>query len=220
MYFKKGKDIMKKGLLLLMAAVISMSLVSCGNKTSDSADGTVNTETSETAGTQGTDNSSTAGESTTPLPGTSLDNAADEVDMGKIDGTKLDDSTPEDSSLNDSADIGNFKVSIEDAKVIDYEGNKVVIVSFDFKNGNSTPMAFSGIMSVEATQNGSELRSVLVANVEGVNINSSIQEVESGKTITVQKAYLLSNETSDINIRVYKYGEPGGDSVSKAFKLS
>lgn len=209
-------NIMKKGLLLLMAAIVSMSLVSCGNKTNDSADGTQSSEAT-TSATQGTESTQ---ESTTPVPGTSIENASDEVDMSKIDGTELSDTTPEDSSLSDSAKIGNFDVSIEDAKVIDYEDNKVVVVSFKFKNGNSTPMAFSGIMSVEATQNGSELRSVFVSDVEGVNLNSTIQEVESGKTTTVQKAYLLSDETSDVNIRVYMYGEPGGDSVAKAFKLS
>ena len=197
-----------------MAAIISMSLASCGNKTNDSADGTQNTEATAAA-TQEAEQ-----ENTTPVPGTSIENASDEVDMNKIDGTSLSDTTPEDSALSDSAKIGNFDVSIEDAKVIDYEGNKVVIVSFKFKNGNSTPMAFSGIMSVDATQDGSELRSVFVTDVEGVNLNSTIQEVESGKTTTVQKAYLLSDETSDVNIRVYMYGEPGGDSVSKAFSLS
>lgn len=205
---------MKKGLILLVAAILSMSLAACGNKT-DENNSVSETTASDTANNTSTENSPAP----TVVAGTAIEGAGDEVNMKKVEGTKLDDTEPEDKSLSPSGTIGNFDVSIEDAKVIDYEDSKVLVVSFKFKNGNSTPMSFSGIMTVDATQNGSKLRPAPVFDVEGINTNSAIEEIEGGKTTTVQKTYVLNDDTSDVNIVVYKYGEPGGDSISKSFKL-
>lgn len=207
---------MKKGLILLMAAAMSLSIAACGNKDDGNSNGSAS-ETQSTA-TESVDNTENT-PAPTPVQGTAIEGAGDEVDMKKVDGTELDGTDAEDATLSDSAKIGNFDVAIKDAKVIDYEDNKILVVSIDFKNGNSTPMSFNGIMSVDATQNGSELRPAVVVDVDGININSTIEEIPSGKTTTVQKTYVLNDESSDVNILVYKYGEPGGDAITKSFKL-
>lgn len=219
---------MKRAISLFLAALTAVSMTAaCGNKTnsddkSENKTGVTSTEAVDNEnGTETTEQTETAEQ-----PSLNVDGAADEVDMGKVDGTKLDDTAAEDSSLEAKGDIANCEVTIDDAKLIDYtdaisgEQMKVVVVSFKFKNNNSTAQSFDGLLSVEATQGGNNLRQTLVAGVEGVNANSAISSVESNDTITVQKTYKLNDETTDINITVYKYGESSGASVSKAFKLS
>ena len=200
---------LKKGLLILMAAMLTLSMASCGGDKNDS-DNTVSTEVS----TQAADNATEE-----PAATLDVDNAADQVDMGKVEGTKLEDTTSEDSSLSASGEIGSFEVSIEDAKVIDYEGNKVIAISYKFKNNTSEPRSFDSMMTTDVTQNGSELPPIVVTGVEGLNTNSAMTQVESGDSVTLQKTFILRDEASDVNVVVHKYEEPQGASVSKAFKL-
>lgn len=209
---RKGMFELKKGLLILMAAMLTLSMASCGSNKKDS-DNTTDTVSTE-ASTQAADNATEE-----PAATLDVDNAADQVDMGKVEGTKLEDTTSEDSSLSASGEIGNFEVSIEDAKVIDYEGNKVIAISYKFKNNTSEPRSFDSMMTTDVTQNGSELPPVVVTGVEGLNTNSAMTQVESGDSVTLQKTFILRDEASDVNVVVHKYEEPQGASVSKAFKL-
>lgn len=207
---------MKKGLIMFLAALTALSLTTaCGNKknTNDTAD-TVPKATAAADKAEGE-----TGQALT------VEGAEKEVNMNKVEGTKLEDTEPEDSSLEAGGEIANCDVTIADAKVIDYkdtisgEEMKVAVVSFNFKNNNSTTQSFDGLISVDASQDGSALIPVLVTGVEGVNTNSAMANVESRKSITVQKTFRLNDETTDINITAYKYGESSGASVSKAFKL-
>lgn len=194
-----------------MAAMLTLSMASCGGDKNDLD----NTNTASTeASTQAADNATEE-----PAATLDVDNAADQVDMEKVEGTKLEDTTSEDSALSASGEIGSFEVSIEDAKVIDYEGNKVIAISYKFKNNTSEPRSFDSMMTTDVTQNGSELPPIVVTGVEGLNTNSAMTQVESGDSVTLQKTFILRDETSDVNVVVHKYEEPQGASVSKAFKL-
>jgi hypothetical protein len=191
---------MKKGIALMISAIMALAIAGCSNKKND------------TTQTPASDNAPAATEETI---GTALENASKEVDMDKIDGKELNDVDTE----NDEAVLGRYEVSVDEAKVIDYNGEKVVIVSFDFENNTSDQIAFDGAMSVKVTQNDSELRGTVVTGVKGVNINSSFEPVKSGRDITLQRAYVIEDETAPINVAVYKYGEEGGAAATKTFNL-
>ena len=206
----------KKGLLILAAAMLTLFMAACGNNTDDTAatNDPAATNASETAG------QTEAAETPAVPQGTlTVEGAADEVDMGKVEGEKLSDTTPEDSNLEASGEIGNFEVAIEDAKVFDYEGQRVIALSYKFTSHNASPTSFSSVLSTEVTQDGNNLAPIVVLGVEGLNTNSMQERVENDDTITVQETFILSNEQSDVNVVVHKYDDPSGASVSKAFSL-
>ena len=207
-YRMKGMLKLKKGLLILIAAALSLSMAACG-KDKENAD----------PGNSGNDAAVTGTADATETPTLAVEGAAEQVDMGKVDGTELKDTEPEDTALSAKGEIGNFEVAIKDAKVIDYEGQKVIVISYDFTSHNATPTSFTSIMQTEVTQAGNDLRPAVVLGVEGVNTNSSLEQVETDGTVTVQETFILNDETTDVNVTVHKYGETSGTSVSKAFAL-
>ncbi len=201
-----------------MAAMLSMSMAACGNNTDDAASGT-NAPAAESTAAADAASADPAATDSAPQATLAVEGAADEVDMGKVEGTELKEATSEDNALESSGEIGNFKVSIEDAKVFDYEGSKVIAISYEFESNNSTPTSFDSIMTTEVTQDGNALAPIVVIGVEGLNTNSAMEQVEAGNKVTLQKTFILRDEQTDVNVVVHKYEEPEGASVSKAFSL-
>ena len=194
---------MKKNISLILAAVMIVTVTGCSKKTADN-----------TAATQTAD--ATQSSQTANTVGTAVENASKEVDMDRVQGKEAADVETE----ADEAVIGGYEVSIEDAKVIDYNEEKVIIVSFDFENNTSSSIAFDGAMTVDISQNDTKLRGTVVTGIEGVNINSAFETVKSGDDITLQKAYILEDETSPVDVSVYKYGESDGNAVAKTFNIN
>lgn len=196
---------MKKFSVLLLVAVLMMSVASCGKKDSGITDtsgaATPTAETTQTAEASG---------------GDIIEGAGKEVDMDKIEGKKLESTADE----TGQGKISSFDVSIDDAKLMDYEGGKILIVSFSFKNNTSSATSFDGFMSVDVTQDGKNLRPAVITGVEGLNINSSFEQIEAGAKTNVQKTYIVSDETTPVDVVVYKYGEPDGDMLTKSFNLN
>lgn len=225
---------MKKNIALILAAVMMTAVVGCSKKKADTTDSSVaknevastqtaeadSTTTTETADSTdvtstATADTATTDTATTEVAGTAVENASKEVDMDKVPGKEV----AEIETEADEALIGNYEVSIEDAKVIDYNDEKVIVVSFDFENKTSSPIAFDGAMTVDIFQNDAKLRGAVVTGIEGVNINSAFEIVKSGDDITLQKAYVLEDESTPVDVSVYKYGEADRDTVTKTFNL-
>lgn len=203
-----------------MAAMLAMSMAACGNNTDDAASGTNAPAAESTAAADAASAApDAAATDSAPQATLAVEGAADEVDMSKVEGTELKETTSEDNALESSGEIGNFKVSIEDAKVFDYEGSKVIAISYEFESNNSTPTSFDSIMTTEVTQDGNALAPIVVIGVEGLNTNSAMEQVEAGKKVTLQKTFVLRDNETDVNVVVHKYEEPEGASVSKAFSL-
>ena len=59
----------------------------------------------------------------------------------------------------------------------------------------------------------------VITNMEGINILSGVEAIESGKSTTVQKTYILSDDTTPVEVRAYKYAESSGDSLNAVFNL-
>ena len=193
---------MKKFILIMAALIITVSAAGCKNNENTSD----NTQSSSTDSVQ-----------------QQLDNygkdASDNVDMDKIEGTELKEAENEDG-LKSGDKIGNYEVSIEDAKIIDYQDSKVVLVSFEFKNNSSQDVNFAGAMSVEADQGESELPPVVVTNVEGFDSTTLAQTVSNGEKIKVQKSYKLLDETTPVTIRVEAFDKANNEgNIEKTFNI-
>jgi hypothetical protein len=137
--------------------------------------------------------------------------------MKKVEGDKVKAEKRDNEPV--SGTIAGLKVGIGDAKVMQTEQSKIFVVTFDFKNTTGSPLAFDNIISVDVTQNGSKLMPTVITNMEGINILSGVEAIESGKSTTVQKTYILSDDTTPVEVTAYKYAEASGDSLNAVFNL-
>lgn len=141
---------------------------------------------------------------------------SDKVDMNKLEGESL--KTAEGD--NDSATLEETAVSIEDAKVIDYEGKKLVVISYKFTNKSDNAESFTALMKTDAYQDGMSIARALVkSDIEGFEPDSTAEIIDAGKTITVQEAYVLANDTAPVEAVVKEFHSESGVSVSKTFNL-
>lgn len=202
---------MKKFIAIFAVVALMLSASACGkkDKTDNSATPTSVSDTS--------DGSAAVDENGNEIKGTAVVGAGDEVDMKKVEGDKVKAEKKDNEPV--SGTIAGLKVGIGDAKVMQTEQSKIFVVTFDFKNTTSSPLAFDNIISVDVTQNGSKLMPTVITNMEGINILSGVEAIESGKSTTVQKTYILSDDTTPVEVRAYKYAESSGDSLNAVFNL-
>lgn len=141
---------------------------------------------------------------------------SDKIDMDKLEGDTL--QTANDD--NDSATLEETAVSIEDAKVIEDEGRKLFIVSYKFTNKSDNAESFTSLMKTDAFQDGMSISHALVkSEIEGFEPDSKAEIIDAGKTITVQEAYVLANETAPVEVVVQEFHSESGVSVTKTFNL-
>lgn len=202
---------MKKFIAIFAVVALTLSASACGkkDKTDNSATPTSVSDTS--------DGSAAVDENGNEIKGTAVVGAGDEVDMKKVEGDKVKAEKKDNEPI--SGTIAGLKVGIGDAKVMQTEQSKIFVVTFDFKNTTGSPLAFDNIISVDVTQNGSKLMPTVITNMEGINILSGVEAIESGKSTTVQKTYILSDDTTPVEVRAYKYAESSGDSLNAVFNL-
>lgn len=202
---------MKKFIAIFAVVALMLSASACGkkNKPDNSA---APTSVSDTR-----DGSAAVDDDGNEIKGTAVVGAGDEVDMKKVEGDKVKAEKRDDKPV--SGTIAGLKVGIGDAKVMQTEQSKIFVVTFDFKNTTGSPLAFDNIISVDVTQNGSKLMPTVITNMEGINILSGVEAIESGKSTTVQKTYILSDDTTPVEVTAYKYAEASGDSLNAVFNL-
>lgn len=139
------------------------------------------------------------------------------VDMDKVDGKEATSQTAEDAYMGT---VGNSEVVIGDAKVIEYEGENVVIVSFTYRNNASNAASFQSKFDVSATQDESLLPPAVVADVEGVDTLSTSVRIETGDTITVQKAFKLRDTSAAVKVELKEFGKTENvTAIEKVFDL-
>ncbi len=180
---KTNKINMKKTLVITaVSLILALSVTGCGCKKSSS-----NTSGSDNAYTQDVEQ-----------------NYSKNVDMDKVDGQEAASETEESAY---KGKVGDSQIVIEDAKIMEYEGDKVAVVSFSYTNKGSDAASFSSLFSVTAYQNMSELPSAVVV-ADGVEILSAEERVEKGKTITVQKVFKLRDDSAlTVNVTEFNQNE-------------
>ncbi len=193
---------MRKFLTILAATALMLSMAACGNNDPSSS--------TEQGGATIDDNGNA-------VIGTTIDGASAEVDMDKVEGTEL--KLDKKASGDTKAELGGLKVELGEAKIMDTEEGKLLILSFEFKNKTADPIGFDNIVEVEVSQNNSELRTTLVNGVEGINVRSGIELIDPGKSTVVQKAYPIFDSEAPVVVTAYKYGAPADDRITATFNL-
>ena len=98
--------------------------------------------------------------------------------------------------------------------------SKVLVVEYKFTNKTATATKFASVIVADAFQDGSPLAPAATFNAEGYEILTVAQDVKYNETITVQKAYVVADETLPVTVNVSKHGNAGGSQmVSKTFDL-
>ncbi len=185
---------MKKNLMIITAALILVLSVSgCGKKN--------NTNGNTPQSTAQTDVS---------------DAYSQPADMDKVPGEAASSDTEKEKY---TGKLGNYEVTIEDAKIVDNNGQDAVIVSFEFKNKSDSAVPFSGVMDVMAYQDGIKLPGTVVSNIEGVNMLAIAEHVEKGDSIKVQQAYSLRDKSLPLEIEVREFNPSDDSALVKVFNF-
>ncbi len=107
----------------------------------------------------------------------------------------------EKSNVSDSKEKTTVKI-VDYSLSTDYEGKDIVLVDFEFYNGEDKNINFSTKFSAAAFQNGVECDSIVIMGLESdTDLTKVLNDVQPGASYTVTKAYKL-NDMSDAEIIV------------------
>lgn len=120
-------------------------------------------------------------------------------------------SGPEDSSIAveqaesvgaENGVFGDYVVYVEGARLTsDYEGKPAIIVSYNFTNYSEESQSFWTAFADTLYQNGVGLSTAVLLD-DSYNEMSQTQEIKKGASITVEKAYVLNDSESDIEVEI------------------
>lgn len=207
---------MKKIITIALASLLLVSAAGCANTTGNNVKSTVKPQTDASAGYEnGETQNGTVDENGNIVAGTA-DFSPEQVDMSKVEGTELK-SNSDSSSVKGT--VGTADVEIKDAKLIEYNGEDVAVVSFKYKNNSDTEMPFTGSLKVEALQDGNTLTPTVVTGIEGITMMSMTENVAKGEEITVQMAFRLrdKNHPLEVNVSEFFVNENSTEGLTKVF---
>lgn len=154
--------------------------------------------------------------------GISLFGGSDETDTAQPAGQAQSDSANvAQDETSDGGNLGDYDVQLKSSKIVnDYEGKKALMVTYTFTNYAEDPSNFSTALLATAYQNGVELSTAILYDVDGYDGESSLKNVQTGKSIDVQEAYVLDDETSEVEITVSDWLSLTDKSVTYNISLS
>lgn len=105
---------------------------------------------------------------------------------------------PQQATQQESGEeASKYAVSIDDCTVTaDYSGASAIVVTYTFTNNSDKAVPFMTAISAKAFQNGVQLDTAIV---EDIDAQSTMNEIKSGATTTVQQAYVLDDQ-SDVSV--------------------
>ena len=121
--------------------------------------------------------------------------------------------------------IEDCYVAIKDCSFsTDYDGNKVIIINYEFGNEGEDATSFDTETLNTAYQDGVEIEKSFNMSLSEADENGTYdselqsKKIKPGTTITVQEAYELANDTSDIEIEVTPLASYDEYYLTKTFK--
>lgn len=124
------------------------------------------------------------------------------------------------TELSGEGNLGDYYVKIVDFMLAeDYEGNPAIVITYEFTNNGAEAANFMFSTSTKAFQDGIELSTAVLMGVDGYDSESSMKDIKTGATITVQNAFLLDSETSPVEIEVTELISFNTAMVAKTFEI-
>ena len=114
---------------------------------------------------------------------------------------------------NVSDDINACTVSIVSYKLVkDYEGKSAVLFELGFTNNGDDTCSFMTTVDFSPFQNGVELETAILTD-DYENISNSILNVKPGAGIPVAMAYVLTSDTSPVDIEISDFWGFSNDKI-------
>lgn len=120
-------------------------------------------------------------------------------------------------------ELGDYKVEIDSFRMAkDYEGNKVVIIKYIFSNVNDdNATAFYTAFDDAVYQNGVGLNEAYILKDSAeYSADNQLKEIKKGASIEVEVAYVLNDETTDIEVEVKELFSFDDNVLTKTFSIA
>ena len=100
-----------------------------------------------------------------------------------------------------------YELIITNSKVVtDNDKRKVLVVTFDFKNLTDEAVNFSYSLDTKAFDDGIELdKPISMWGIDGYDFHNNDLDIKPGKSIQVQQAYYLNEETKEVDVEIYPW---------------
>ena len=117
--------------------------------------------------------------------------------------------------------LGDYNVTIDSCRLAkDRQGDPIVIIQYTFTNNSSEARNFTWTISDTVFQNGVELnRCYSVPDTANYSSENQNKDVQSGHSITVEAAYVLIDEVSDISVEAKELISLSKKKVTKSFTI-
>ena len=96
-----------------------------------------------------------------------------------------------------------------------------VIISFDFTNNNEDATSAMVALNIDAYQDGIELESAILTDApEGYDSESEMKNIKQGATLNCQKAFVLSNTSSPVEVEAEELFSLSSDKVVCTYAIA
>ena len=126
------------------------------------------------------------------------------VQSSSADGTSAANAVAENKSENN---VGKYKVTLKSSRITkDYDGNSILIVTYNFQNNDSEPKCFAYSVEDKAYQNGVELGDVWTSyGIDNYSFDEASKEIKPGVSLDLQCAYELNDNSTDVEIELSQW---------------
>ena len=117
------------------------------------------------------------------------------------------------------ATLGNYDVEIKDAFLAkDYEGNPAIVVNYTWTNNSEDTTSAMVALIGKAFQDGVQLETAITdGSIEGYDAEASMKEMRPGTTQDFQEVYVMTSETSPVEVEMTEAFTLENDMVTKTF---
>lgn len=120
-----------------------------------------------------------------------------------------------------SGDLGDHTVSVVSHKLSkDYQGAAAIVVSLGFTNNGTDTDNFLGSISCKAFQDGVELETAILSDEDSGNGESQLKNVRPGAGIEVSVAYVLTSDTSPVELELEELFGFSDDKIETSIDLT
>lgn len=124
-------------------------------------------------------------------------------------------------SSGGKGNVGNFNVSIQSVRrTKDYQGKDAVVVKYSWtNNSNATTSALASLLPY-CYQDGIQLDPATLGDNDNHDlIQAEYKNVQPGKSLTCESAYLLSGKESKVDVNISDIASLGENKVTASFSI-
>lgn len=147
------------------------------------------------------------------------------TDSGTSDGG-ADNGTVETGSVDKAQQVGEgtldeYAIKFTGASLAkDYEGNDVIVISYDFTNNGEEATSAMVSLYIQAFQDGVELDAAYgISGDDGYSADNSMKDLQTGATLNCQSAFVLTS-TSPVEVEASPAFSFSEDMVTYTYKFA